>query len=557
MATPEAVKFAALLKDLKARSGRSYGVLAGKLHVSTSTLHRYCNGDAVPNEFAPVERFARVCGASGDELVEVHRRWIIADAARRRPPAGASDAGAGGAAVEGAAGGVKFVKPAPPAGSTGPASPVEPASSAESASSAGSVSPVDSAGPASSASPAPSAEPAGRPVEPAEPAGRPVEPAAPAEPAAPVAAAVPVAGERDGGDEHGTGGEDFETDITAERDGVGAGGRPGEGARSRWARLSRRTRVLIAAAGVAALLVPTTVVAVDLVGSGKEGGGSAADRVEDRSGGLAGAPEETVSATPRPSVSPRSASPSASASQSGKPSGTPSAGSVGGQTQNGDGGGIGNGAGGGGGTGLGAPPTVSISSYNWEEPCGQHYLVNQGPENLDPPPPPQDRRGWAAAYGGVEGGLSRLQLTVQGTSRDAVVLKGMHVRVLSRKAPLPWSAYLMGNGCGSGITPQTFASHLDAGQPTLRPVAGTQGDIEVPAVDFPYKVTSEDVEVFNLEMKAVSYDVTWYLELEWSSGGKEGVVRIDDHGKPFRLSGMKGRPEYRYGNEEVGWFLAE
>ncbi|WP_369166204.1 helix-turn-helix domain-containing protein [Streptomyces sp. AFD10] len=530
MATPEAVEFAALLKDLKARSGRSYGVLAGKLHVSTSTLHRYCNGDAVPNEFAPVERFARVCGASGDELVEVHRRWIIADAARRRPPAGASDAGAGGAAAEGAAGGVEFVEPAPPAGSTG---------------SAGSASPVDSAGPAPSAGSTGSA-------------GRAGEPAVPAEPAAPVVAAVPSsAAGRDGSDEPDTGDEGFATDITAERGGVGAGGGPGEGARSRWARLSRRTRVLIAAAGVAALLVPTTVVAVDLVGSGKEGGGSAADRVEDRSVGLAGAPEETVSATPRPSVSPRSASPSAGASVSGKPSGTPSTASGGGRTQNGDGSGSGNGAGGGGGTGLGAPPTVSISSYNWEEPCGQHYLVNQGPENLDPPPPPQDRRGWAAAYGGVEGGLSRLQLTVQGTSRDAVVLKGMHVRVLSRKAPLPWSAYLMGNGCGSGITPQTFASHLDAGQPMLRPVAGTQGDIEVPAVDFPYKVTSEDVEVFNLEMKAVSYDVTWYLELEWSSGGKEGVVRIDDHGKPFRLSGMKGRPEYRYGNEEFGWELAE
>ncbi|SCE57826.1 helix-turn-helix transcriptional regulator, partial [Streptomyces sp. OspMP-M43] len=104
MATPEAVEFAALLKDLKDRSGRSYGVLAGKLHVSTSTLHRYCNGDAVPNEFAPVERFARVCGASGDELVEVHRRWIVADAARRRPPAGASaEAGSGAGAVAPAA----------------------------------------------------------------------------------------------------------------------------------------------------------------------------------------------------------------------------------------------------------------------------------------------------------------------------------------------------------------------------------------------------------------------------------------------------------------------
>lgn len=89
MATPEAGEFAALLKELKDRSGRSYGVLAGRLHVSTSTLHRYCNGDAVPNEFAPVERLARLCGANPDELVELHRRWIVADAARRRPVAAA------------------------------------------------------------------------------------------------------------------------------------------------------------------------------------------------------------------------------------------------------------------------------------------------------------------------------------------------------------------------------------------------------------------------------------------------------------------------------------
>ncbi len=440
MATPEAVEFAALLKDLKDRSGRSYGVLAGKLHVSTSTLHRYCNGDAVPNEFAPVERFARVCGASGDELVEVHRRWIVADAARRRPPA---------------------------AGAAAPA--VVPATFPEATSDA----PSDAA-------------PAGVPeaVEASEPPG-------PSD--------VP---------------EPSELSVTS-----GGGAAPG----SRWSRLSRRTRVLVAAAGVAALLVPTTVVAVDLAGSGQEGGGSAADRVEDAGGGLAAAPEGSAPATPRPSGSPSSAHPSASASgaPSGQPSAKPSAGSGAGQSPSG---------GGDGGTGLGAPPTVSISSYNWEEPCGQHYLVNRGPDELDPPPAPQDRRGWAESYGGVEGGNTRLQLTVQGTSREAVVLKGMNVRVVSRKAPLPWSAYLMGNGCGSGITPQTFASNLDAGHPTLRAVPGTQGDIEVPAVDFPYKVSSEDVEVFNLEMKAVSYDVSWYLELEWSSGGKEGTLRIDDRG---------------------------
>ncbi|MCX4507912.1 helix-turn-helix domain-containing protein [Streptomyces anulatus] len=462
MATPEAVEFAALLKDLKDRSGRSYGVLAGKLHVSTSTLHRYCNGDAVPNEFAPVERFARVCGASGDELVEVHRRWIVADAARRRPPVGAAPGTAESASA-----------PAP--------DPV----------------------PASAPSPAPVPGVVPEGVEAAEAVG-------PSEPTV-----------------------------------VSGGARPE--ARSRWSRLSRRTRVLIATAGVAALLVPTTVVAADLVGSGREDGGSAADRVEDAGGDLGPAPDGSASATPRPSASPSSAGPSASASASpsGPPSAKPSAGSGPGQPQGGGGSGSG--------TGLGAPPTVSISSYNWDEPCGQHYLVNRGPDELDPPPAPQDRRGWAESYGGVDAGNMLLQLTVQGTSREAVVLKGMHVRVLSRKAPLPWSAYLMGNGCGSGIAPQTFAGHLDAGHPTLRPVPGKQGDVVVPAVDFPYKVTSEDVEVFNLDMKAVGYDVTWYLELEWNSGGKEGVVRIDDHGKPFRTSGMKGRPEYVYGNEEVGW----
>lgn len=74
--------FGALLRELKDRSGLSYGVLAKRLHMSTSTLHRYCNGDAVPTDYAPVERLARLCKASPDELVELHRRWVLADAMR-------------------------------------------------------------------------------------------------------------------------------------------------------------------------------------------------------------------------------------------------------------------------------------------------------------------------------------------------------------------------------------------------------------------------------------------------------------------------------------------
>ncbi|MEU3972022.1 helix-turn-helix domain-containing protein [Streptomyces bacillaris] len=470
MATPEAEHFAALLKELKGRSGRSYGVLAGRLHVSTSTLHRYCNGDAVPNEYAPVERFARLCGASGDELVEVHRRWIVADAARRRPP---------GATVGGR--GTEPVAPEPAA-----PEPVAPVPAAEPA-------PVPGSGPAPTS--VPETEPESAPAA--------------------LVTGPPPAGDRDA--------------------------RP-----ARWSRLSRRTRVLIAAAGVAALLVPTAVVAADLAGSRSGDAAAAPER---------GAPEGDASLVPpsrTPAPASSSPSPSASPSTPSPSSGTPSAGPT-----EGKGGRAGSGSGGegaeGSGTGLGAPPAVTISSYNWDEPCGQFYLLDRGPKGVSPPPPPQDRRAWAESYGGVDAGNMLLQLTVQGTSREAVVLKGLYVRVLSRKAPLPWSAYLMGNGCGSGIAPQTFASDLDTRHPIITPVPGTQGDRTIPARPFPFKVTSEDVEVFNLDMKAVGYDVTWYLELKWSSGGREGMLRIDDHGKPFRTSGMRGRPAYTYGNDEVKW----
>ncbi|QKZ24270.1 helix-turn-helix domain-containing protein [Streptomyces chartreusis] len=87
-----AVEFAALLRQLKDRSGLSYGVLGKRLHMSTSTLHRYCNGDAVPTDYAPVERLARLCKASPDELVELHRRWVLADGARGKK--GAAEAAA-------------------------------------------------------------------------------------------------------------------------------------------------------------------------------------------------------------------------------------------------------------------------------------------------------------------------------------------------------------------------------------------------------------------------------------------------------------------------------
>ncbi|MFE7521706.1 helix-turn-helix domain-containing protein [Streptomyces halstedii] len=476
--------FAAELSGLKERSGLSYGMLARKLHMSTSTVHRYCNGDAVPHDYAPVERFARVCGASGDELVALHRKWILADEAKRR-------------------------------GARKP----EPGAAGEPAAGAG-------AGPAPAADLVPEA---GAVVEPATEAGF-----APAADSAPEAAAD-RAPEADPDAESAAPGVVTAGDVTPESRAVTA---PPPGPRRRW---SGRTRVLLAAAAVVALTVPAAVAVHGLTQE------DPADEARPRTTVAATLVAPDTSTGPSAGVSPSpdrtSGSPVPADSESAGPS--PSPGRTAGQ------------GGGGEAKNGGVPVHATISSYNWEAPCGQYYLLDEEPDHVPPPPAPQDTRGWARSLHGVDGGAMKLELTVQGASQEAVVLRGLHVRVQSRGPALAWSAYSMGNGCGSGIVPQSFDIDLDDSRPRSTPVAGQDGDTVVPAKDFPYQVSSTDVEVFHLDAHVEGHDVAWYLELEWTSGGRSGVLRVDDRGEPFRTSSIAARPEYLYRPDIAQWVNPE
>ncbi|MEU2428554.1 helix-turn-helix transcriptional regulator [Streptomyces sp. NPDC007861] len=417
--------FAGLLGALKERSGRSYGALARQLHMSTSTLHRYCNGDAVPTEYAPVERFARLCGATSEELVELHRQWILADEARRR--------------------------------------------------------------------------------------GRVAEPAAEADPTPP----TPVA---DAPSEA----------VDAAPEPVVIGPQPGS--------RKRRLRIAVATAAVVAVAVPVTFAmsrlggdepATEARGRGQAPGGASAGTSTGTSVSPSLTPSLSVSASPSASSS-GSASPSAASAATERPQ--PAAGQ-----------------------GRGAAPSVGISSYNWDAPCGEDFLLDQQPNQVPPPPAPQDTRGWARALGGVSGGNTQLQLTVTGNTDESVVLTALNVRVVGRKAPLAWQAYSMGEGCGSGVTPQTFAIDLDAARPLTKAVAGQDGDTVVPAKEFPYKVSTRDPQVLNLDVHTEAHEVTWYLEVAWSSGDRHGTVRVDDGGKPFRTSALEGRQRYFYWPDKGEW----
>lgn len=93
--TVEVERLAAFLRMLKNRTERSYESLAKRTGVSSSSLHRYCNGTKIPADFGSVQRFAQECGATQEELRELHRLWVLADAVRRGQPEPAADQPAG------------------------------------------------------------------------------------------------------------------------------------------------------------------------------------------------------------------------------------------------------------------------------------------------------------------------------------------------------------------------------------------------------------------------------------------------------------------------------
>lgn len=437
----DAEAFARLLRGLKERSGLSYGALAQRLHMSTSTLHRYCNGSAVPADYAPVERLARLCRASPEELVELHRRWILADAARGRKGPVPEGAAKPGVAQPGAA------QPPPETERAGPED-------------------------------GPPDRPSG--TEPAPAVGARREPAG---------GEAPV---------------------------VGAAAAPATSVRP-----PRRRRTALIAATAAAAVLGAVVLAVSLPSSGDDGreqraaGPSGNAKGGGTSSGPANDKRPSASQTPTPSRSAKSGAPSASSPESGAP----------------DGGEADQPAG-------GSPVNVAARPYSYEGPCSQHFLVDDEPEQIGPPANEPDAPRWAAAYGAVSSGEQRVALTLQGAGKETVVLEALHVRVVTKSAPLAWNDYAMGSGCGGNVSTKSFDIDLDNGSPTVSAKNGQR--------DFPYKVSESDPEVFYVTARTKAHDVRWDLTLEWSSGDRRGTVHIDNKRTPFRTSGDTGRPSYHY-----------
>ncbi|MFE5485266.1 helix-turn-helix domain-containing protein [Streptomyces sp. NPDC056527] len=470
---------AGFLRELKERSGLSYGTLAKRLHMSPSTVHRYCNSDAVPTDFAPVEKIARLCGAQREELLRLHRLWIVADETRRR----GRTATTGSAAEKSPSGPERSKEPTEAKEAKEAKEPTEPTERAE-------------------------AEPQQEPQE----QGRQHDQKPHPEP-------TPDA---DPG---------LDPDSESVRD--EAASAPQEPAT---VPASRRRRLLWPLAAAAAMVVVaavgTAVVWTNTHDTSREG---------DR---LAEVPAASSSAARTPGgPATGDAKPSRTTSSTPTPGG-PSTGTrtdAPGKTD------------GAGDESLAVPLAASVNPYVWKNPCSQFYVVDQSPKVVPPPPSEQNAPGWVTALGGVPGGEMVIDVSLQGLGDDTVVLKALHVRTVKTSEPLRGNVYAMGVGCGGDARMQSLDINLDAAQPRPVPVAGWKGDRYVPASDFPYTVSASDPQVLTITAHTRGRSVRWYLELEWSSGERSGVLRVDDRGKPFTTSATANMPTYQFPLGSSAW----
>ncbi|WP_440581720.1 helix-turn-helix domain-containing protein [Streptomyces djakartensis] len=478
-------EFAALLRALKERTDRSYGSLARRLAMNTSTLHRYCAGDAVPVDFAPVERFAALCGATADERLELHRRWLVAVAARQRPRAGtaAGSAATGGSTEEtGAAGSVGAADVAGAgegaaagqeagAGAHGGPDTANRGNAAEGEGPAavGATAEIgDTAedGRAARGRGAPQGAHAVRVAEAARGAGAHRDRGAPS---GVRAATVP----------EGPEGTPPGTDVPAEADPVTLPAPRAARPRRPW---HRHRRLVAGLAAACALLA--TLGGLAALPDGRRAAADGPARTVAPAGPGAdptGRPGQHGSSSPTGSPTPGRSSSSAVPEKEGKKGKKERKDGTAGPSpstratvppRNGT---------------SAAPLTWTADSQAWKLGCGHDYVITKPPAQVPPPPVPQDAGTWAATQGAVHAGETLVRLSVQGRTDTAVVLEDLRVRVVGRAAPVEGNAYAMDQGCGGAVTPRYFEVDLDKDRPLARAVAGSDAGTPIPAVRMPYR----------------------------------------------------------------------
>lgn len=182
------------------------------------------------------------------------------------------------------------------------------------------------------------------------------------------------------------------------------------------------------------------------------------------------------------------------------------------------------------------PPPLTVSAHLQHSRRSQFVLQKPVSALLPLPRDTSDatRLRWAERNGGVDASTTAVRVVVQGRSTASVILSDLTIDVVTRRPP-PTGTLVQPEGAG-GISVRYFEVDLD--QPAPTPELGTQNEPrpgERP-LDFPYKVSLTDPEVFVLYANTQRCDCRWTATLHWESGGKSGTTVIRNGEQPFRTA---------------------
>jgi hypothetical protein len=200
--------------------------------------------------------------------------------------------------------------------------------------------------------------------------------------------------------------------------------------------------------------------------------------------------------------------------------------------------------------GGGDPITVVTRTVS---DCPFSYVVPGPPEAIPPPPgietaPVGARERWSQRIDGVDGGSTQVEITVTGTTDQAVVLQGLDVEVIERRDPI--DGVEVHAVCGDLVPIRYMIVDLDQRPPTItasvddRSLSPDASEVINDPVIFPYRVSRSEPEVFSVHVQTRTCHCVWRARLRWVSGDRTGESIINDDGEPFVTHGTDGLRRY-------------
>ncbi|MEY9931226.1 hypothetical protein ABH926_005875 [Catenulispora sp. GP43] len=211
--------------------------------------------------------------------------------------------------------------------------------------------------------------------------------------------------------------------------------------------------------------------------------------------------------------------------------------------------------------GLGCP---NLSALGWVYPSS----ITPGLTSSDRPGagPTHAGKTWdqaPAAFGVVAPSPVAMDLVLTSTSDNAITLAAPDVHVLSTGAQIKGLWLNITGGCGAGPCnpdpPKTYYD-LDKPYPYLLSGSAVPDGLGDCGTDYPSTIPPHGTFTVELLVTTEKCDCRWDTRLSWVNGTSKHTLTVNDAGKPFEITSVKGNPAIMWeysGTGKDGWVSSQ